>query len=114
MAQRYYITLSDPSQARGSDPELSFRAHGADQFAAELQAALRTAVLFERWRLQQEEPDEVDPALGVTDPQARVDGAQRGLKIDLVATTSIPGSVLRHRMRQLAGGGWALHDVTAA
>ena len=114
MPQRYHLTLAEPKQARGTDPELSFRAHGADEFAAELQAALRTPVLFERWRDQQPDPDEVDPALGLIDPEAQVSGEQRDLKIDLVATTSIPGSVLRHRLRLLAGSGWALHDVTSA
>ena len=114
MPQRFHITLADPAAARGADAELSFRAHGADGFASELEAALRTPVLFDAWRQQQEDPDEVDPALGVTYPGAHVSGSQRDLKIDLVVTTSLSGSVLRHRMRLLAGGGWALHDVTAA
>lgn len=114
MAQRYHLTLADPARARGSDPELSFRSVGAEGFAAELEAALRTPRLFEAWRAQQDEPDEVDESLGAVDPQAQVRGEQRDLKIDLVATTSISGSVLRHRLRLLAGSGWALHDVTTA
>ena len=114
MAQRYHLTLADPALARGADPTLSFHSVSADGFAAELQAALRGDALFQAWRAQQEEPDEVDPALGATDPQATVTGAQRHLKIDLLATTSISGNVLRHRLRLLAGNGWALHDVTAA
>ncbi len=114
MAQRFHLTLADPAQARGADPQLSFRAHGADEFAAELQSALRTTRLFDAWRAQQEEPDEVDPTLGATDPAATVTGQQRDLKIDLIATTALSGNILRHRMRLLAGGGWALHDVTAA
>lgn len=114
MAQRYHLTLADPAQARGSDPALSFRSVGADGIAQELESALRTTSLYDAWRAQQEDPDAVDAALGATDPSARVTGAQRDLKIDLVATTSIPGNVLRHRLRLLAGGGWALHDVTAA
>jgi hypothetical protein len=114
MAQRYHLTLADPALARGAEPALSFRSVSADGFAAELEAALRGPALFEAWRALQEAPDEVDAALGATDPAARVTGAQRHLKIDLVATTSIPGSVLRHRLGLLAGKGWALHDVTAA
>jgi hypothetical protein len=114
MAQRYHLTLADPALARGADHALSFHSSSADGFAAELQAALRDDALFQAWRAQQEDPDGVDPALGATDPQATVTGAQRHLKIDLVATTSIPGNVLRHRLRLLAGSGWALHDVTAA
>ena len=114
MAQRYHLTLSDPAKARGTDPRLSFQSVSADGFAQELESALRTPRLFEAWRSQQEEPDDVDPGLGATDPQATVTGTQRHLKIDLVATTSISGQVLRHRLRLLAGSGWALHDVTAA
>jgi hypothetical protein len=114
MAQRYHLTLADPARARGADPALSFHSVSADGFAQELEAALRTPSLFEAWRAQQEDPDEVDPSLGATDPAASVRGEQRHLKIDLVATTSIPGAVLRHRLGLLAGKGWALHDVTSA
>ena len=114
MATRYYLSLPDPQRARGADPALSFSAHGADEFAAQLQEALRGDALFARWRDAQEDPDAVDEALGATDPQATVTGDQRDLRIDLVATTSIPGSVLRHRLRLLAGDGWQLRDVTAA
>jgi len=55
----------------------------------------------------------VDTSLAVTDPQASVTGQQKDLRIDLVATTSIPGNVLKQRMRVLAGSGWTLTDVTA-
>lgn len=114
MPQRYYLTLADPAKARGQEPSLSFRSVSAEGFAQELEAALRTPRLFEAWRALQEEPDEVDMALAAIDPAASVSGAQRDLKIDLIATTSVPGSVLRHRLRLLAGSGWALHDVKAA
>lgn len=114
MATPFYLRLPDPPRARGSDPSLSFSAHGAEEFAAQLQQALRTSVLFERWRAQQAEPDEVDPAYGAVDPQATVQGRQHGLHIDLVVTSSLSGEVLRHRLRLLAGSGWELRDVTAA
>ena len=114
MATRYYITLPDGARARGADPALSFHAQGADAFAEQLQAALRSDVLFERWRTAQDDPDEVDPALGVTDPHATVQGAQDDLHIDLIVITSIPGNVLKQRLRVLAGSGWELRDVTAA
>lgn len=114
MTIRYHIALPDPENARGSDPALSFRSHGADGLAAELQDALRGNALFKRWRGQQEDPDEVDPALGATDPDATVEGSQHDLHIDLVAVSSIPGSVLRHRLRLLAGNGWELRDVSNA
>jgi hypothetical protein len=111
---RYYLSLPDPSRARGGNPAYAFSAQGAEGFAAQLQDALRSDALFERWRAAQEDPDAVDPALGVTDPAATVQGQQDDLHVDLIATTSIPGSVLRHRMRLLAGSGWELRDVTAA
>jgi len=114
MATRYYLSLPDPAKARGADPSLAFSAHGADEFAAQLQEALRTTALFERWRAKQEDPDAVDPALGATDPQSRVEGAQDDLHVDLVATTSLPGAVFKHRLRLLAGSNWQLRDVTSA
>ncbi|MFO7339041.1 MAG: hypothetical protein C0P65_004375 [Lysobacteraceae bacterium] len=112
MPVRYLIRLPDPAQARGSDPALSFTAQGAETFAEQLQEALRTQGLFERWRATQPEPDEVDPALGVTDPAATVVGTQHDLYIDLVVRTSIPGDVLRHRLRLLAGNRWEMRDVS--
>src|SRR5688572_9332253 len=114
MPTRYYISLPDPEAARGSDAAFAFNAHGADEFAAQLQQALRSDGLFQRWRDAQEDPDEVDAALGATDLQATVGGLQDHLRIDMVITTSIPGSVFKHRLRLLAGSGWELRDVTAA
>lgn len=113
MAARYYISLPDPDKARGGG-EFGFRSHGAEGFAAELQDALRSDGLFERWRAAQDDPDGVDPAMGATDPGATVTGQQDDLHIDLIATTSIPGSVFKHRLRLLAGSAWELRDVTAA
>jgi hypothetical protein len=113
MASRYMIRLNEPALARGDDPGLSFHSVGADGFAEELEAALRTPALFERWKAMQEEPDEVDAALGAVDPGARVTGVQRDLKIELEARTSISHNVFRHRMRLLAGSHWELADVRA-
>jgi len=114
MPTRYYISLPDPANARGSDPGLAFRAQGAEGLAAELQEALRSDALFERWRAQQDDPDDIDPALGATDANASVDGRQDDLHVDLVVTTSLPSVVLRQRLGLLAGNGWRLQDVTAA
>lgn len=114
MATRYYISLPDPARARGSDPALAFSAHGAEEFAAQLQDALRTTALFERWRMRQEDPDGVDPSYAAIDPNATVHGRQDDLHLDLVVTSSIPGNVLKHRLRLLAGSSWELRDVTAA
>lgn len=109
---RYHLTLPDPATARGNEASLSFRSQGADGFAAELQDALRSSALFERWKAQQPDPDAVDDALGATDPSATVTGEQRDLKIDLQATTSLSGNVLKHRLRLLAGSNWQLRDVS--
>ena len=114
MATRYYINLPDPARARGNDPDLAFRAQGAEAFASELQDALRGDALFERWRGKQDDPDAVDPALGATDATATVIGKQEDLQTGLVVTTVLPSSVLRQRLGLLAGGGWQLRDVTSA
>lgn len=112
MAARYFIAIPDPAAARAAGP-FAFTAHGAEAFALELQEALRSDRLFERWRAGQDEPDEVDPLLGATDPAARVDGVQRESRVELAATTSLRGDVFKHRMRLLAGGAWELRDVRA-
>src|SRR3546814_5521037 len=105
MAIRYHITLPNPDAARGSDPAFAFHAHGAAALAEELQDALRTDALFKRWVGAQDDPDDVDPDLGAKDPVATVHGSQHDLHIDLIAVTTIPGGVLRHRLRLLAGNG---------
>lgn len=114
MPTRYYISLPDPANARGKDPGLAFRAQGAEGFAGELQAALRSDALFRRWRAGQEDPDGIDPALGATDGNATVQGMQEDLHIALVVTTALPSAVMRHRLGLLAGNGWQLRDVTSA
>ncbi|RZA12106.1 MAG: hypothetical protein EOP93_22450 [Lysobacteraceae bacterium] len=114
MATRYYIRLPDPAHARGNDAALAFHSQGADGFAAELQAALRTSDLFERWRGGQEDADAVDESLGATDPGATVSGHQDDLHVELVVDTSLPSHVLRQRLGLLAGSGWQLRDVTSA
>lgn len=113
MATRYFLRIPDPALARGDEPALAFRSGSAGGFAEELQAALRTPVLFERWKAMQDEPDEVDPALGATDPAATVTGEPDHLGVLLVATTSLPGAVFNQRMRWLAGSHWQMRDVRA-
>lgn len=113
MATRYFLRLPEPAKARGNDIEFAFRSEGADGLAAEFQEALRDAAFFERWRARQEDPDAVDASLGVVDPAAAVRGEQSGLAIDLIATTSLPGNVFKHRLRLLAGSAWELRDVRA-
>lgn len=113
MAARYYLSIPDPA-ALDAAGAFGLRSRGPEGIAEELQAALREDGLFERWRAAQDDPDAVDPALGATDPASTVRAEQRDLHIDLVAVTAVSGSVLRHRLRLLAGGAWRLNDVTAA
>ena len=114
MPIRYYISLKNPAKARGSDAAFSFTAHGAGEFAAQLQDALRSDGFFQRWRQAQPDPDSVDAGLGASDPAATVTGEQHDLQIDLIVVTSIPGSVFKHRLRLLAGSAWELRDVSSA
>jgi hypothetical protein len=113
MRNRYYLSIPDVDTLAGAGA-FAFRARGAEGIAAELQAALRGDDLFRRWAATLGDPDDVDAALGATDPEAIVTGAQSDLHLDLVATTGLPGSVLKHRLGLLAGHGWQLRDVTAA
>ena len=113
MATRYYVAIPDPAKARAAG-EFAFRSQGAEGMAQELQEALRTNALFERWRASQDDPDEVDPALGLTDPGAKVEGRQDDLHIDLIVVTSIAGAVFKQRLRWLAGSAWELRDVSSA
>ena len=114
MATRYHLRLPDPARARGPVPSLSFHSQGAEGFAQELQDALRSPALFERWRDLQDDPDGVEPTLGVSDPTAVVTGEQDDLSVRLQATTVLPGEVFKHRLRMLAGSHWELRDVTSA
>ena len=114
MPTRYHISLPDAATARGSDPALAFTAHGADELARELQQAIATTHLFDRWRATQADPDGVDPAWAATDPAATVQGSQRDLHVELILVTSLAGDIVRQRLRLLAGGGWQLRDVSAA
>lgn len=113
MATRYFISLPDTDKVRASG-EFAFISQGAEGLAAELQQALRDTALFERWRATQEEPDEVDPSLGATDPAAIVTGDMQHHDIRLVATTTLPGEVFKQRLRLLAGSHWELRDVRSA
>ena len=113
MKTRYYLRLPEPALARGPDPTLAFHSVGAEGFAEELQKALRTTALFDRWKATLEDPDDADASLGVVDPDASVNGMPSDLHVDLVATTSLPGAVFKQRLRLLAGNHWQLRDVTA-
>jgi hypothetical protein len=115
LRNHYYLSIDDLVHARGPVAELAYDGAGPDDFAAALRAALQQPSLFERWRAMQEEPDEVDPALGAVDPeatvQAKVDDMQR-VDVDLV--TALPMSIVRHRLNLLIGANWTLRDMRAA
>lgn len=108
---RYYLSIADLAHARGSDPALRWDGNGPADFAAALEEALRSPALFERWRAQQPEPDEVDPALGATDAQAQVHARVVDLHVEVDVFTGLPMSLLRQRLNWLIGAAWQLHDV---
>lgn len=111
---RYYFSIDDLSHARGSEPRLSWDGVAPRDFAAALQEALRSPVLFDRWRALQADPDEVDPSLAVTDPAAEVKAAVADLRTDLELVTTLPMSVVRQRLNLLIGPHWQLRDMRAA
>ena len=110
----YYLSVADLAHARGGDPELGWDGAGPGDFAAALEEALRTPLLFERWRARQPEPDEVDPALGATDAQAEVHARAVDLHVEVDVRTSLPMSLLRQRLNWLIGAAWQLRDVRPA
>ncbi|MGH8174603.1 MAG: hypothetical protein ACREPX_15795 [Rhodanobacteraceae bacterium] len=113
-SQRYFISIEDLPKARGESHELSFHGGSPDSFAALLQEALRTPTLWQRWKSMQADPDEVDPALGVSDPSATVTAKQSDLHTDVEVVTSLPHAILKHRLTLLIGKNWTLRDVKAA
>ncbi|GAB3780103.1 TIR domain-containing protein [Dyella agri] len=110
----YYLSIADLAHARGGDAALSWNGAGPGDFAAALEEALRTPLLFERWRAQQAEPDEVDAALGATDAQAQVRARVADLHVEVDVLTSLPMSLLRQRLNWLIGAAWQLRDVRPA
>lgn len=110
---RYYLHVPDIGRVRGSEPALAFDRQSPESLANALQSALRDNALFERWRRLQDEPDEVDPSLGATDPAATVSASNSAPRVDLVATTTLPHALLKHRLNLLIGPTWTLGDVKA-
>jgi len=108
---QYSISLPVPEIARGNDPELSFKSHGASGFAEELQDALRSTTLFEKWRAKQPDPDAVESQWGDIDPEAAVTGEQKDLRVNLTVITKIKSDVFKQRLRLLAGNHWEMRDV---
>ncbi len=111
---RYYLSIADLARARGDDPRFACDGAGPNDFAAALQQALRHEDLFQRWRAVQPDPDAVDASLGATDPAAEAKARVADLHTDLELTTSLPMSVVRHRLDLLIGSAWQLRDLRKA
>ena len=112
--QRYFMSIDDLPKARGESHELSFPGGSPESFASLLQDALRTHSLWQRWRNMQPDPDAIDPALGVSDPNATVNAEQHDLHTDVQVVTSLPHVILKHRLDLLIGKHWTLRDVKSA
>lgn len=112
--QRYYIVVDNLAKARGSVGELSYTGESPDDFAAALQTALRGPGLFQQWKALQPDPDAIDDSLGQADGSATVTAKQTDVHCDATITTSLPHSIVKHRLTLLIGRHWTLRDVTAA
>lgn len=105
--------IDDLSNARGDSKDLSFDGVSPDGFAQALQQALREPGLWLRWKALQPDPDGVDPALGASDPQARVIAQQSDVHVSVEVQTTLPHAVIQHRMTLLIGKHWELRSVSA-
>jgi hypothetical protein len=110
----YYLQIKDLTHARGAQAGLSYDGAGPNDFAAALQEALRSPLLFQRWRAMQPDPDEVDERLGVTDQLAKVNAKAVDLHTEVEVITDLPMSIVRQRLSWLIGANWQLHDVRPA
>jgi hypothetical protein len=111
---QYFLSIDDLAHARGAEPKLAYDGAGPNDFAAALEEALRYPGLFQRWRALQPDPEQVDPALGATDPQVSARAAVADLHTEVTLTTSLPMSIVRHRLNLLIGRNWQLRDMRAA
>ncbi len=111
---RYYLSIADLAHARGEDPRFAWQGIAPDDFAAVLRGALRDDGLFQRWRAAQPDPDAVDDTLAAVDPDAQVVATVADLHTDVQLTTSLPMSVVRHRLYLLIGAAWQLRDMRSA
>ncbi|RUL74856.1 hypothetical protein [Dyella choica] len=110
----YYLQIKDLKHARGLELALSYDGAGPNDFAAALQEALRSPLLFQRWRAMQPDPEDVDERLGVTDQLASVSAKLVDLHTEVDVISSLPMSIIRQRLNWLIGANWQLHDVRPA
>lgn len=110
---KFYISLPNPKLALGANSEFSFSAHGAEEFAAQLQRALSNSAYIQSWlaSLDTEDAEFVESELLAIDANATVTGEQHDLSFSLIANTTLNGAAFKHRMRLLAGTHWQLTDV---
>lgn len=112
--QRYFIVVDNLAKARGSVGELSYTGESPNDFAAALQNALRGPALFQQWKALQPDPDAIDDSLGQTDASATVTAKQTDVHCDATITTTLPHTIIKHRLTLLIGRSWTLRDVTSA
>lgn len=110
----YYLSIADLAHARGADPRFSYDGAGPDDFATALRDALHDKSLFQRWRAAQPDPDQIDENLGVSDPSASVEARVADLHTEVDLLTTLPMSVVRHRLYLLIGAAWQLRDMRVA
>lgn len=111
--QRFTFLIDDLVQARGESQELSFQGGSPESFAALFQEALREPTLWRRWRAMQPDPDEVDPALGTSDPAAIVTAHQTDVHVTCEVISSLPHAIIQHRLTLLIGRHWKLRNVSS-
>lgn len=110
----YYLQIEDLVHARGAEPALSYDGAGPNDFAAALQEALRSPLLFQRWRAMQPDPEDIDIRLCITDQLAHVSAKLVDLHTEVEVISDLPMSILRQRLNWLIGAAWQLHDVRPA
>jgi len=111
--QRFTFSIDDLVRARGESQELSFQGDSPESFAAIFQDALREPTLWQRWRAMQPDPDEVDPTLGVNDPEAVVTAHQTDVHVTCEVISSLPHAIIQHRLTLLIGRHWQLRNVSS-
>ncbi len=111
---RYYLSVADLAQARGSDARFAWPGVDPQDFAATLQQSLRSDTLFSQWRQAQGDPDDVDETLALRDADAQVTAQVADLHTDVELVTDLPMRVVRHRLNLLIGPNWNLRDMRAA
>jgi hypothetical protein len=111
--QRYYLVVDNLGKAQGPVGELSFTGESPADFAHQLQDALREPSLFDKWKALQPDPDAIDDSMGSSDASATVTAKQSDTRTDVTVTTSLPHSIVKHRLTLLVGKNWTLRDVTA-